>query len=705
MSRTSDRTRRRGHRRSPTRADRPQFVSAVGTDWSCADVGQDVTCVHADPIGADARGPTSIELRRQRRPGRDPVGRQHGDGRHRRRRQPGERLLLRPANVRAIDLTSRRPTTRRSASAARASTTSTCEHRRLRDRQRRRPSPTRFRPASLRRRDRHRLELRAPSARTSPAPPTGRSRGEAAPTIELVVDVGAARAAERRQHRERSRRPTTTTRPTTPPPTTRPSPRPTLRRDQADRQLLTAESTGRTCSRSTTRASTPTTGRRPCQHDPARRPLRSSAPRAMAGPATRARESSPASTPIRSRPRSAGPGRRSCASRSTATRRHRDHHGRVSTADDRNPDNDTASDTDLRHRSRPVGHSSHTGRLPRRRHGDLRARRRQRRREPTTRAGPITVTDTLPAGLNFDSAAGPGWSCGEAAGVVTCTRTAEVDVGGSAPDSRSTSGRQRRRRPAGDQPGLRLDRRRPRSRQRRRLRRDEVEMIDLAPRSSIATAPRSSASEVDYQWPSTTSATRRPSGPARVTDTLPTGITPNAASGRAGTCSITGQDVVLRSRRVLAASEQAASDDHGDVSSNAGTAPSRTGHRRHDGRREPGQRLRQRHGDVVRIARPEVTIDDQLPQIGSFRVGGEVAYLVSVLNQGGSPTTAPTDLDRARPRASTSSPWTGPGRTARRSGRLVDCLHVAGFDPGDRIDLIVQAVNRRPPMRRSRTPA
>jgi uncharacterized repeat protein (TIGR01451 family) len=34
----------------------------------------------------------------------------------------------------------------------------------------------------------------------------------------------------------------------------------------------------------------------------------------------------------------------------------------------------------------------------------------------------LTVTDTLPAGATYTSASGSGWSCGAAAGVVTCTR-------------------------------------------------------------------------------------------------------------------------------------------------------------------------------------------------------------------------------------------------------------------------------------------
>jgi len=54
-----------------------------------------------------------------------------------------------------------------------------------------------------------------------------------------------------------------------------------------------------------------------------------------------------------------------------------------------------------------------------------------------TNAGPapaaqIVVTDILPGGVTFQSATGGGWTCGESAGTVTCTRPA-LDVG-PAPD-------------------------------------------------------------------------------------------------------------------------------------------------------------------------------------------------------------------------------------------------------------------------------
>lgn len=57
-------------------------------------------------------------------------------------------------------------------------------------------------------------------------------------------------------------------------------------------------------------------------------------------------------------------------------------------------------------------------------------------------AANAVVTDTLPAGWTFVSASGPGWSCGHAAGVVTCTRaslavgaTDDITITATAPDN------------------------------------------------------------------------------------------------------------------------------------------------------------------------------------------------------------------------------------------------------------------------------
>ncbi|CAN5303941.1 hypothetical protein BH11PSE11_BH11PSE11_11360 [soil metagenome] len=45
---------------------------------------------------------------------------------------------------------------------------------------------------------------------------------------------------------------------------------------------------------------------------------------------------------------------------------------------------------------------------------------------PLAEAGPITVTDTLPAGLTYSSFSGAGWACSAAGQVVTCTRAGSL---------------------------------------------------------------------------------------------------------------------------------------------------------------------------------------------------------------------------------------------------------------------------------------
>src|SRR5207245_1836674 len=49
----------------------------------------------------------------------------------------------------------------------------------------------------------------------------------------------------------------------------------------------------------------------------------------------------------------------------------------------------------------------------------------------TDAGGPITVTDTLPAGLSFVSGSGSGWSCSASGQDVTCTHAATLGAGAS----------------------------------------------------------------------------------------------------------------------------------------------------------------------------------------------------------------------------------------------------------------------------------
>ncbi|NNJ94794.1 MAG: DUF11 domain-containing protein, partial [Halobacteria archaeon] len=53
---------------------------------------------------------------------------------------------------------------------------------------------------------------------------------------------------------------------------------------------------------------------------------------------------------------------------------------------------------------------------------------------PSAESGPITVTDTLPAGLGYVAAAGTGWTCGAVGQDVSCTHPGPLASGASLPD-------------------------------------------------------------------------------------------------------------------------------------------------------------------------------------------------------------------------------------------------------------------------------
>src|SRR6185295_423118 len=52
---------------------------------------------------------------------------------------------------------------------------------------------------------------------------------------------------------------------------------------------------------------------------------------------------------------------------------------------------------------------------------------------PSVSRAPITVTDTLPAGTSFVSAAGTGWSCSASGQTVTCTSAGDLSLNEVAP--------------------------------------------------------------------------------------------------------------------------------------------------------------------------------------------------------------------------------------------------------------------------------
>jgi len=142
----------------------------------------------------------------------------------------------------------------------------------------------------------------------------------------------------------------------------------------------------------------------------------------------------------------------------------------------------------------------------------------------------VTVADTLPAGVSFVSAGGAGWTCGEAAGVVTCTRAGlavgpapnidvvvlvEPETRGTLVNTVSVSSPTTDPNPAND---------------------TATESTTVAAETDLALTKTGSASPLPPGQPLVYTMTVTNTGPSSatgvvVTDTLPAGVTLVATSG------------------------------------------------------------------------------------------------------------------------------------------------------------------------------
>ncbi len=169
--------------------------------------------------------------------------------------------------------------------------------------------------------------------------------------------------------------------------------------------------------------------------------------------------------------------------------------------------------------------------------------------------GPITVVDTLPAGLTFVSAVGDGWDCSAAGQVVTCTRAAGLALGASS-DITLTTLVQSGAYPTVTNPATVGS---------------PATDIDLT--NNATTDPVTIDPQVDLYVVKSHTGTgavgaavtfsllvgnKGPTpdpGPVVVTDTLPAGLTFVSASGTGWTCTLSGQVVTCTDADGLAAGE------------------------------------------------------------------------------------------------------------------------------------------------------
>jgi len=360
----------------------------------------------------------------------------------------------------------------------------------------------------------------------------------------------------------------------------------------------------------------------------------------------------------------------------------------VSTPGDRNPDNDTATDTANVLGPDLTVASAHSGSFRVGSTGTYTLSVSNGGNKPTR--GTTTLTDNLPQGLDYVSAEGPGWECSAGGQVVTCTREAEIAAGSPAPDielevlvrpaaspsvinevSVSTVGD---RDASNDNDSDRTD----------------VEMIDLRLRLD-RDGPVTVGGEAVYQVAVDNVGSAATVGPARVTDTLPTGVTPNQASGEGWACSITGQSVACDHDGTIGPDEQAAQltiRAHAGPGAAETVTNTATVSTTSDG--NPANDSDTDEATSVRRPDLKLNLDDELPAGGSFRVGEGGSYRLTVLNQGGLATTSPTSLSVEVGEGMTPERIDAPGWVCSINGRIVDCEYGTPLAAGERSDLGIE---------------
>jgi uncharacterized repeat protein (TIGR01451 family) len=174
---------------------------------------------------------------------------------------------------------------------------------------------------------------------------------------------------------------------------------------------------------------------------------------------------------------------------------------------------------------------------------------------PQSAAGTITVSDALPAGLTYVSAAGTGWTCSHASGTVTCTRAGPVTSGTTLPAITLTVAVGAAAAPSVTNTAT--------------VASSTTLDPDAADNSSSLTSAVSVPADLTVAKTHSGSFTRgatgsytvtvgnsggvATSGVVTVTDTLPAGLTYVSAAGTGWTCGAVGQTVTCTRSNALAA--------------------------------------------------------------------------------------------------------------------------------------------------------
>ncbi|MFN8571509.1 MAG: hypothetical protein U0132_05580 [Gemmatimonadaceae bacterium] len=311
---------------------------------------------------------------------------------------------------------------------------------------------------------------------------------------------------------------------------------------------------------------------------------------------------------------------------------------------------------------------------------------------PTT--GPITVTDVLPNGLTFVSGSGSGWTCSAVAQSVTCTNAGPVSAGANLPSIALTVSVGVAAIPTvtntatvsttGDANGANDSASDPTA-------------VNPAPAPDLAIQKShvgnfTVGGSGTYTLTVTNVGTAATSGPITVSDVLPTGLTYTSATGTGWSCSAVGQSVTCASPGPLSPPSAlpaiSLNVDVGpaaapSVTNTASVATSGDGNASNDVASDPTT--------VNPAPTPDLTIAKS--HTGSFTVGTNGTYTLTVTNVGAGATTAAIAVTDVLPNGLTYVSATGSGWSCSVASQTVTCTHPGPVAPSASLPVITLTVS------------
>ncbi len=297
---------------------------------------------------------------------------------------------------------------------------------------------------------------------------------------------------------------------------------------------------------------------------------------------------------------------------------------------------------------------------------------------PQSAAGTITVSDTLPAGLTYVSATGTGWTCSHASGTVTCTRAGPVTSGTTLPAITLTVAVGAAAAPSVTNTAT--------------VASSTTLDPDATDNSSSVTSGVTVPTDLTiakthsgnftqgqsgtYSITVTNSGGTASSGTVTVTDTLPAGLTPGAATGTGWTCNTAGQTVTCtRSDALGGGASYPVISVPVTVAPNSALSLTNTATVSGGNDSNTGNNSASDPTNINGVA--DLTIAKT--HSGNFTRGAAGSYTVTVSNAGGAATSGTVTVSDTLPAGLSYVSATGTGWTCGAAGQIVTCTRATAL--------------------------